>query len=73
MIKHLAFKLIHFFYGLLSALVLYHSMLYGFINIAWFHIYEFVEYAIIKDKPYIDLREFYAGFALASAYLFLWQ
>ena len=65
------FKAIHFLYGLLSGLILAKSLVFGLLNIAFFHAYELIEFFIIRDKVYHDLREFYAGFALVSAYLFL--
>ena len=60
------FRAVHFLYGLLSGLALSKSLVFGFTNIVFFHVYEFVEFFIIRDRVYHDLREFYAGFALAS-------
>ena len=59
-------KFIHFLYGFMSGMVVAHNTILGMLNVLFFHIYEYTEYFKIKDPVYIDLREYYAGFALAS-------
>lgn len=61
-----AYKLVHFFYGLLSGLAFKASPWLCLANTAFFHTYEFIEYFIVRDRVYHDLREFYAGFGLAT-------
>jgi len=57
-------SIVHFIYGFITALLYFIvSPWFAMLNYVSFHVYEFIEYFIIKDKVYFDLREYYAGLA----------
>ena len=62
---------IHFTYGFLTALFYFTlSPWFALLNYISFHVYEFAEYYLIRDKPYLDLREYYAGLGLGGLLVF---
>ncbi len=57
----------HIAYGVATAL-LWFTGAPGFASLLFlsYHIYQFTEYLMIKDKPYMDLREYYTGLCVGG-------
>ena len=52
----------HFLYGLFTGVFYFAlSPWFAVMNYIAFHVYEFVEFFLIRDRVYHDLREYYAG------------
>ena len=64
--RRLIVRLLHLAYGVISGIAVDLAPTMGYLNVAFFHIYEFTEYFKRRDTLYPELAEFYAGFALAT-------
>ena len=58
---------VHFLYGLLTGVFYFLlSPWFALLHYAAFHVYEVTEYLLIRDRPWLDLREYYAGLTAAG-------